>query len=80
MTVRIAVVDMDAPDDTAGIAAALAKLGAGRLRRLAVLVKVEGNAAANDFSRELARRAIGETLAAWGGDPGAPASSVSAMR
>jgi cyanuric acid amidohydrolase len=66
MTVRVLTIDMASPADMAGIEAALTGIGPARLRRLAVLVKVEGNYAPNDFSRELTRRTLHETLSKLG--------------
>lgn len=62
MSVRVAAIDMASPADIDGIAAALAAIGPARLRRLAILMKVEGNHAPNDFSRELARRSLHQVL------------------
>ncbi|MBV8538729.1 MAG: hypothetical protein JO128_24240 [Alphaproteobacteria bacterium] len=68
MSVRLFTIDMDSPADTGGIAAALLSLAPARVRRLAILMKVEGNHAPNDYSRELARRALDQALSEMGLD------------
>ncbi|MFI0938559.1 ring-opening amidohydrolase [Streptomyces sp. NPDC021020] len=54
MTVRIDSFDTAGPGDTAALSACLDALDPARVRRLALLVKTEGSADTNDFSRELA--------------------------
>lgn len=66
MTVRLFTVDMDSPADMAGLEAAIAVCGKNRLRRVAILTKVEGNPVPNDFSRELARQSLSALLAKYG--------------
>lgn len=66
MSVRVLTVDIASPADMVGIAAALTEIDVARIRRLIVLLKVEGNHAPNDFSRELARRVLRETLEGLG--------------
>ncbi|HEX9466655.1 MAG TPA: ring-opening amidohydrolase [Alphaproteobacteria bacterium] len=66
MTVRVLPIDMASPEDVTGIAAAVAEFGPHRVRRLAVLIKVEGNSAPNDYSCELTRRTLHESFAAAG--------------
>ncbi|MEO7403943.1 MAG: ring-opening amidohydrolase [Burkholderiales bacterium] len=64
MSVEIACFDTAAPDDVAGLAAAIDRVGVAAIRKLAVFVKVAG--AYDDGSRERARRAL-ETLIARSG-------------
>ncbi|WP_052850147.1 ring-opening amidohydrolase [Streptomyces avicenniae] len=67
MTVRIDSFDTAGPGDTAGLTDRLGALDPGRVRRLALLVKTEGNADVNDFSRELAAWRAEEAVLAHGG-------------
>ncbi|MFJ2633287.1 ring-opening amidohydrolase [Streptomyces sp. NPDC087422] len=69
MTVRIDSFDTAGPGDTDGLVAVLSAHDPARIRRLALLVKTEGSAETNDFSRELASwRAREAVLAHGGGD------------
>ncbi|MFI7276954.1 ring-opening amidohydrolase [Streptomyces sp. NPDC049879] len=67
MTVRIDSFDTAGPGDTAGLADRLRALDPARVRRLALLVKTEGNADVDDHSRELASWRATEAVLAHGG-------------
>jgi cyanuric acid amidohydrolase len=67
MTVHIVTYDTDNPGDTRELSRALAQFDADQVRRVALLVKTEGNADVNDFSRELAMLAAERALTKWGG-------------
>lgn len=57
---------MNSPEDIQEIGFLLDQLDPSRLRRLAILAKVEGTATTNDFSRSLCMRALHEALDARG--------------
>jgi len=61
MAVRVLTVDMASPEDMTGIETTLAQLGPQRVRRLAVLAKLEASAP-NDYSCEPTRRALHAVL------------------
>ncbi len=61
MAVRVLTVDMASPEDMTGIETTLAELGPQRVRRLAVLAKLEASAP-NDYSCEPTRRALHAVL------------------
>jgi cyanuric acid amidohydrolase len=69
MTVQVIAYDTDSPSDTAGMSRALEQFDASRVRHIALLVKTEGSAEVNDFSRELAMFAAEQALTKWGGAP-----------
>ncbi|TVQ29764.1 MAG: cyanuric acid amidohydrolase [Geminicoccaceae bacterium] len=64
---RVAWYPTTSPGDTAPLEAFLDDLPLPRLRRLLVLGKTEGTASANDFGRDFALAALGQSLAARGG-------------
>ncbi|WP_433891075.1 ring-opening amidohydrolase [Streptomyces sp. CA-111067] len=68
MAVRIDSFDTAGPGDTDGLAARLGGHDPARIRRLALLVKTEGSADVNDFSRELASWRAREVVLAHGGE------------
>lgn len=57
---------MRAPDDVQEFGQILDRLSPSRITKLAVIAKTEGTATTNDYSRSLAKRAIGEALEARG--------------
>ena len=63
MAVRVLTVDMASPEHMTGIETTLAELGPQRVRRLAVLAKLEASAP-NDYSCEPTRRALDAVLTA----------------
>jgi cyanuric acid amidohydrolase len=67
MTVHVVAYDTENPADTRELSRALSQFDVSRVRRIALLVKTEGNAEVNDFSRELAMLATGQALTSWGG-------------
>lgn len=67
MTVRIDSFDTAGPGDTDGLVALLSAHDPARIQRLALLVKTEGSAETNDFSRELASWRAQEAVLAHGG-------------
>ncbi|WP_329175704.1 ring-opening amidohydrolase [Streptomyces sp. NBC_01477] len=67
MTVRIDSFDTAGPGDTDALVSRLAAYDPARIRRLALLVKTEGSAEVNDFSRELASWRAREAVLAHGG-------------
>jgi cyanuric acid amidohydrolase len=66
MTVHVVAYDTGNPGDTRELSRALSQFDASRVRRIALLVKTEGNADVNDFSRELAMLAAEHALTRWG--------------
>jgi cyanuric acid amidohydrolase len=68
MTVHVITYDTADPGDTSELARALARFAAARIRRLALLVKTEGNSDVNDFSREYALARAEQALVAHGGE------------
>ncbi len=68
MTVHVISYDTADPGDTSDLERALARFDAVRIRRLALLVKTEGNSDVNDFSREYALVRAEEALRAHGGE------------
>lgn len=67
MTVHVLAYDTANPGDVSDLARQLAAFGAERIRRLALLVKTEGNSEVNDFSREFALLAATAALERHGG-------------
>ena len=63
MAVRVLTTDMASPEDMTGIETTLAELGPQRVRRLAILAKLEARAP-NDYSCEPTRRALHTVLTA----------------
>lgn len=66
MTVEVSSYATAHPGDTRDLQRHLARLDAARVRRLALLVKTEGNAEVNDYSREYALQSAQAVLAARG--------------
>ena len=62
MPIEFARFEMSAPDDFGALAPALQLLGGDSITRLGLLVKVEGTATINDFSRTLALRAFDDQI------------------
>jgi cyanuric acid amidohydrolase len=67
MSVHVVAYDTADPGDTAGLMKAVARFEPQRIRRLALLVKTEGNSDVNDFSREYALLSAEAALSKWGG-------------
>jgi cyanuric acid amidohydrolase len=67
MTVTVLAYDTAHPGDTADLAAKLAPFATERIRKLALLVKTEGNADVNDYSREYGLLSTTLALEAKGG-------------
>lgn len=67
MTVTVHAYDTERPDDTSDLERVLGGVALDRVRHLAVIAKTEGNAAVNDFSRELALRSARDVLQRMGG-------------
>ncbi|GAB1818909.1 ring-opening amidohydrolase [Herbidospora sp. RD11066] len=68
MTVTVEAFDTSGPGDTEGLIALLKAHPPEEIRRLALLVKVEGSADRNDFSREHATYRAREAVVAHGGE------------
>jgi cyanuric acid amidohydrolase len=68
MAVHVLAYDTAHPGDTTELSARLSPLAPGRIRRLALLVKTEGNSDVNDFSREYALVCAEGALRAHGGE------------
>ncbi len=66
MGVAIEAFSMGAPDDVQEFGRILDRLARSRVTKLAVIAKTEGTATTNDYSRSLAKLAIGEALEARG--------------
>ncbi len=69
MTVHVITYNTDQPGDTRDLSRALCKFDPALIRRIALLVKTEGNSEINDFSRELAMLSAEQALSKWGGAP-----------
>jgi len=67
MTAKVLTYDTANPGDTSDLAVKLAPLDPRRIRRLAFLVKTEGNSDVNDYSREFALLTIEQALRNFGG-------------
>lgn len=67
MSVYVIAYDTANPGDTSNLMKELARFEPSRVRRLALLVKTEGNSEVNDFSREYAMLSAEMSLANWGG-------------
>jgi cyanuric acid amidohydrolase len=68
MAVHVLAYDTAHPGDTSELSAKLSELAPERIRRLALLVKTEGNSDVNDFSREYALVCAEAALRAHGGE------------
>jgi cyanuric acid amidohydrolase len=68
MSVHVLAYDTANPGDTSDLLRQLAAFAPGRIRRLALLVKTEGNSDVNDFSREFGMLSAQQALTRWGGD------------
>ena len=68
MAVIVETYDTAHPGDTSELMERLAALEPARIRRLALLVKTEGNSDVNDYSREYAMLAAEQVLRRHGGD------------
>jgi cyanuric acid amidohydrolase len=68
MSVHVIAYDTANPGDTSELLRNLARFEPGRIRRLALLVKTEGNSDVNDFSREFAMLSAQLALSRWGGE------------
>ncbi len=67
MRVHVDSYATDGPGDVAGLERILSRLPTGDIGRLALVVKTEGTATINDFSRELALSAAEATIERFGG-------------
>jgi cyanuric acid amidohydrolase len=67
--VHVIAYDTANPGDVSDLSRHLAAFDAARIRRLALLVKTEGNSDVNDFSREYALMSVTAALHAHGGQP-----------
>ena len=68
MSVHVLPYDTANPGDTSDFAIKLGTLEPGRIKRLALLVKTEGNSDVNDFSREFALLSAEQAIRKHGGD------------
>jgi cyanuric acid amidohydrolase len=68
MSVHVIAYDTANPRDTRDLTKRLSQFESGKVRRLALLVKTEGNSEVNDFSRELGMLAAEVALTRWGGE------------
>lgn len=68
MSVHVIAYDTANPGDTSDLLRNLARFEPGRIRRLALLVKTEGNSDVNDFSREFGMLSAQQALSRWGGE------------
>ncbi|MDI3470549.1 MAG: hypothetical protein OJF62_002612 [Pseudolabrys sp.] len=67
MSVHVIAYDTSDPGDTGDLMKVIACFDPQRIRRLALLVKTEGNSDVNDFSREYAMLSAEIALSKWGG-------------
>src|SRR3569832_1201503 len=67
MSVHVIAYDTANPGDTSSLLQEIVRFDPRRVRRLALLVKTEGNSEVNDFSREYAMLSAENALANWGG-------------
>jgi cyanuric acid amidohydrolase len=67
MTVEVVAYDTAHPGDVTGLARHLERFDPARVRRLALLVKTEGNSEVNDFSREYAMQSASIAIEKHGG-------------
>ena len=68
MSVEVISYETANPGDTSDLIRNLKQFDPVNVRRLALLVKTEGNSDVNDFSREYGMLAAQNALSAWGGD------------
>jgi cyanuric acid amidohydrolase len=68
MTVHVTAYDTANPGDTGDLIKNLAGFEPARIRRIALLVKTEGNSDVNDFSREFGLLSAQAALSKWGGE------------
>ena len=68
MTVHVVAYDTANPGDISALRQQLARFDPRSVRRLALLVKTEGNSDVNDFSREFGMISAQQALSSWGGD------------
>src|SRR5687768_16513075 len=68
MAVKVIAYDTANPGDTSDLAVKLGRLTPERIKRLALVVKTEGNSDVNDYSREYALLAAEQALRKHGGD------------
>lgn len=68
MSVHVVAYDTANPGDTSDLMRNLARFEPAQVRRLALLVKTEGNSDVNDFSREFGMLSAESALFNWGGE------------
>ena len=68
MSVHVVAYDTANPGDTSDLLRNLKRFEPSKVRRLALLVKTEGNSDVNDFSREFGMLSAQNALAGWGGN------------
>ncbi|MGH6725437.1 MAG: ring-opening amidohydrolase [Pseudolabrys sp.] len=68
MSVHVIAYAMANPGDTSELQRNLVRFEVSRVRRLALLVKTEGNSDVNDFSREFGMLSAQQALSRWGGE------------
>jgi cyanuric acid amidohydrolase len=68
MSVHVIAYDTANPGDTSDLVKNLKRFEPANIRRLALLVKTEGNSDVNDFSREFGMLSAQNALTAWGGE------------
>lgn len=68
MAVKVIAYDTANPGDTSDLTVKLGRLTPERIKRLALVVKTEGNSDVNDYSREYALLAAEQALRKHGGD------------
>jgi cyanuric acid amidohydrolase len=68
MTVHVIAYDTANPGDVSALVRSLDAFTPAKIRRLALLVKTEGNSDVNDFSREFGMLSAQQAIATWGGE------------
>jgi cyanuric acid amidohydrolase len=68
MTVHVIAYDTANPGDVSALVRSLDAFTPAQVRRLALLVKTEGNSDVNDFSREFGMLSAQQALLTWGGE------------
>src|SRR5690348_5223512 len=68
MTVHVIAYDTANPGDVSALVRSLDAFTPAQVRRLALLVKTEGNSDVNDFSREFGMLSAQQALVTWGGE------------
>src|SRR6185437_6896316 len=68
MSVHVIAYDTANPGDTSALVRNLEHFEPSKIRRLALLVKTEGNSEVNDFSREYGMLSAQNALKNWGGE------------